>query len=428
MNIKHTILAGCLLMMGMASCEMKEELRGNKGDSDAMGVMNLSVQVDAKSNDVVTKADGTQDGGAVDGPAVSAMGYKVEISNAEGVVKTLTYDATKANVELPVGDYTLYAHAPGEPQETEAYYGGRNTMKITQDQVTDVAVVCKMMNTQIQLIYDTELQVSFKSWEVTVTAGTKNKLFEFKGTALEQPKPLFWMMEEGTKEIRVAFKGINQKDKLVTDNRVITKPAGADNMDWTAGDMLAITVKPKPVPETPDGVLGIEINAEITWNDINDSVDAPVEEETTQPDPGPEGPTDPEQPETGAPSITGDCIGKELTYVQESADKPVVSVSMDVPGLIKDLTVQIQTTDGEFESMLADYGLIEGTSLINNTDLESLFDLPKENESSYSFILSDGLLQMLSGSIGTHTFNLTVVDQSGRSRKASFKITIKPAQ
>ena len=31
-------MAGCLLMMGLASCEMKEEILGNKNNSDEMGV------------------------------------------------------------------------------------------------------------------------------------------------------------------------------------------------------------------------------------------------------------------------------------------------------------------------------------------------------------------------------------------------------
>ena len=140
MKIRHTIMAGCLLMMGLASCEMKEEILGNKNNSDEMGVLNLSVMVDAKNNDIVTKAgdtadDGTQDGGEITVPAVSAKGYEVEISDSEGLYKTVTYDPENTAVELPVGDYTIYAHAPGEPKETEAYYGGRTALKVVKDKL-----------------------------------------------------------------------------------------------------------------------------------------------------------------------------------------------------------------------------------------------------------------------------------------------------
>lgn len=55
MNLRYTIVAGCLLMMGLASCEMKNEILGKDGDSTEMGLLNLGVIVDARSNDVQTK-------------------------------------------------------------------------------------------------------------------------------------------------------------------------------------------------------------------------------------------------------------------------------------------------------------------------------------------------------------------------------------
>lgn len=105
-------------MMGLASCEMKNEILGKDGDSTEMGLLNLGVIVDARSNDVQTKAP-AEGGEEVTVPAVSASGYTVEISNAQGVYKTLAYDPTSTSVELPVGDYTIYAHKPGDPTETE---------------------------------------------------------------------------------------------------------------------------------------------------------------------------------------------------------------------------------------------------------------------------------------------------------------------
>ena len=97
-------MAGCLLMMGLASCEMKNEILRKDDDSSEMGLLNLGVAVDSKNNDVQTKAE-AESGETI--PSVSATGYIVEISNSTGVYKTLTYDPTNASVELPVGDYTM---------------------------------------------------------------------------------------------------------------------------------------------------------------------------------------------------------------------------------------------------------------------------------------------------------------------------------
>ncbi len=420
-------MAGCLLMMGLASCEMKEEILGNKNDSGEMGVLNLSVVVDAKNNDIVTKADGTQDGGEITVPAVSAKGYEVEISDSKGPYKTVSYDPENTAVELPVGDYTIYAHVPGEPKETEAYYGGRTALKVVKDEPVDADVTCKMMNTKIQLTYTTEMQASFKSWDITVTAGNKNKSIKYDGkNFVEQPDAFYWMLEEGTKEIRIAFVGVNTEGKSVRDERVITKPAAAEDSDWLGGDVLRIDLKPGVSdPDKPSGVLGIEIGAEVTWDGIEDSVDAPVEEEPTEPEP----PVDPE-PGDGAPTITGDCIGKELIHVKGSEGVIPVDIKMNVPGKIKDVRVRISTDDPLFKSMLEDLSgnnLVTGETLIDNETLGNLFPLPEKDQTGYSFSLSSELSGMLAQFSGTHEFFLSVEDQAGKSANVSFKVTIKEA-
>lgn len=291
MNIRYTIMAGCLLMMGLASCEMKNEILRKDDDSSEMGLLNLGVAVDSKNNDVQTKAE-AESGETI--PSVSAMGYIVEISNSTGVYKTLTYDPTNASVELPVGDYTMAAHKPGDPTETEPYYGGSTSFSMKKNESTDVAVTCKMTNTKIQLAYSTEMQASFTSWSITVTAGTRSKVISYSGTeAFAQPAAFYWMLEEGVKEIKVSFVGKNKDNKDIRESRTITKPATAESSDWLGGDALAITMKPGEYdPENPNGLQGIEISAEVTWNGLTDSVDVPVVDDGGD---EPEGPVDPSE-------------------------------------------------------------------------------------------------------------------------------------
>lgn len=65
--------------------------------------------------------------------------------------------------------------------------------------------------------------------------------------------------------------------------------------------------------------------------------------------------------------------------------------------------------------------------MINDETLSNLFDLPKEGETAYSFLLSDTLFGMMQNLVGTHEFILTVADRatSSKTAKASFKITIQ---
>lgn len=426
MNLRYTIVAGCLLMMGLASCEMKNEILGKDGDSTEMGLLNLGVIVDARSNDVQTKAP-AEGGEEVTVPAVSASGYTVEISNAQGVYKTLAYDPTSTSVELPVGDYTIYAHKPGDPTETEPYYGGKSSFAVKKDETAEASVTCKMENTKIQLVYTTDMQTSFKKWDITVSGGARSKVLSYDGKNFAQPAPFYWMLDEGIKEIKVAFVGKNKEGKDIRESRTITKPAGAENSNWLGGDALAINLKPGEYdPEKPNGVQGIEISASVTWNGVEDTVDVPVVDDSGE---KPENPVDPSDPAAGVPTITGDCIGKELIYVMEGTERPVVAIEMNVPDKIKDVRVQIITNNPTFENPLTGMGLTAegGASLINDETLSNLFDLPKEGETAYSFLLSDTLFGMMQNLVGTHEFILTVADQATPSKtaKASFKITIQ---
>lgn len=428
MNIRYTIMAGCLLMMGLASCEMKNEILRKDDDSSEMGLLNLGVAVDSKNNDVQTKAE-AESGETI--PSVSATGYIVEISNSTGVYKTLTYDPTNASVELPVDSYTMYAHKPGGPTETDPYYGGSTSFAVKKGEATDVTVTCKMENMKIQLAYSTEMQASFTSWSITVKAGTRSKVLTYSGTeAFAQPAAFYWMLEEGVKEIKVSFVGKNKDNKDIRESRTITKPATAESSDWLGGDALAITMKPGEYdPENPNGLQGIEISAEVTWNGVEDSVDVPVVDDGGD---EPVGPVDPSTPEEGAPTITGSCLGKELVYKTEDEAYPVIAVEMNVPGKIKDVRVRIETDNGDFEGMLADLQGKDltkdgGETLINNEVLGALFSLPQTDAPAYSFTLSDTLFGLLANMSGTHTFFLIVEDQSTPSKtaNASFKVIIE---
>lgn len=421
MNIRYTIMAGCLLMMGLASCEMKNEILRKDDDSSEMGLLNLGVAVDSKNNDVQTKAE-AESGETI--PSVSATGYIVEISNSTGVYKTLTYDPTNASVELPVDSYTMYAHKPGGPTETDPYYGGSTSFAVKKGEATDVTVTCKMENTKIQLAYSTEMQASFTSWSITVTAGTRSKVISYSGTeAFAQPAAFYWMLEEGVKEIKVSFVGKNKDNKDIRESRTITKPATAESSDWLGGDALAITMKPGEYdPEDPNGLQGIEISAEVTWDGVNDAVDVPVDDDPVTPvEPG-------EAP--AAPTITGDCLGKQNVYVKGDKTYPTIAVVMNVPGKIKDVRIQIKTTDSTFEGMLADLGLTAegGATLIDNKDLGALFPLPVAGETSYSFSLSDQLFSLLANFTGTHTFTITVSDEYDQSKSEDLIVVVEEAK
>ena len=62
MKIFNIITAGLLLCAGLASCEMKDELKGGSTDSSEMGYLDLGVAVNASQNSSA-RADGVTDDG-----------------------------------------------------------------------------------------------------------------------------------------------------------------------------------------------------------------------------------------------------------------------------------------------------------------------------------------------------------------------------
>ena len=387
-------------MMGLASCEMKNEILRKEDGSSEMGLLNLGVAVDAKNNDVQTKAD-AEPGTPETIPSVSATGYIVEISNSTGVYKTLTYDPTNASVELPVDSYTMYAHKPGDPTETDPYYGGSTSFAVKKGEATDVTVTCKMENTKIQLAYSTEMQTSFTSWSITVKAGTRSKVLTYSGTeAFAQPSAFYWMLDEGVKEITVSFVGKNKDNKDIRESRVITKPASAESSDWLGGDALAITMKPGEYdPENPYGLQGIEITASVTWNGVEDSVDVPVVDDD---DDEPVGPVDPSDPSAIKISIP------QTTYtLPDDVDKKAEAIAtITSESGLKSMKVVIEAGNDGFGSVSSDEDLInndcdfsKGVEFVGATDSSPVMRLikviapnlkaPAAGATSYQFPLGE---------------------------------------
>ena len=106
----HIGMALCLLV-GLASCEMREEILGKK-DSQESGLLRLSVEAIAPK--VQTKA-----AVATDDFAVSIVGVSEEVKG-----DTKNYDRVSdlpASIELSVGTYNVVSHTPGELEKQMDY-------------------------------------------------------------------------------------------------------------------------------------------------------------------------------------------------------------------------------------------------------------------------------------------------------------------
>lgn len=434
------ILAGCALALGLASCEMKNELWEKEGNtSGEMGLLDLSLAVNA-ANNVVTKA--AVDGGTeVNGPTVSADGFELDITNADGSYKkTHEYDPENTTIELPVGDYTVTAHTPGEPVITDPFYSGKKSFTIAAGETEPVEVLCKMANTKIQVTFDQSLwDDEFQSWTVTVTpVGVSDMAWPFSGKSGEttQPDPIYWMLPDNVKTIRAEFHGVNKDGENVIVSYTFEKPVEADDENWTGADALAITVKSeKTTEENPSGVNGVTIDAEVTWDELEDSVTIPVEGTETEP-------TDPSEPGTGTEEpdepATGDepkivLSGTEYTLPADASK--TVNATITASAGLKSVYVQIVGGNDMFQSIASstlDGGNLELIGCTNETLTGALssmqVDLPAAGATEYIFPVSVFFMFLDPNTMGPttspdgHVFNITVTDNNDKTVKASLKV------
>lgn len=428
------ILAGCALALGLASCEMKDELLDKGGNaSGEMGVLDLSLAVNA-ANNVVTKA--TVDGGTeVDGPTVSAEGFELDIANADGSYKkTHEYDPENTKIELPEGDYTVTAHTPGECEATStaAYYSGKQSFEITAGETKPVSVLCKMANTKIQVTFDNSLKDAFKSWTVTVTpVGVQDMAYPFEGTSADfkQPEAIFWMLPDNVRTIRAEFQGVNSEGKNVTVSYSFEKPVEADSEYWTGADALAIKVNSQETTEgNPSGVNGVTIDAEVTWDELEDNVTIHVDGTPTEPSE----PSDPDEPATGeGPKI----VLNDTEYTLPADASKNADVLIESKAGLSSVKVQIIGGNLGFSQAIGSMGFTEGLELVGNTtlgpvisDIVEGLEMPAEGAHSYTFPVG-GFFSILQSMGATtepngHQFIITVKDANGEDDASlSVKVT-----
>lgn len=412
MKLKNTILY--IAALSLFSCEMKNEiLDGNKNYED-VGYLNLGVYAQNK----LSKA-ATNEGVSTNSP-VSVDNFNVEISNSEGVFKEFdSYSELQAagKIELPVGNYTVKAHTPGDiqPKMDSPYYYGETALEIVKGVEKTATVNCKMKNTKIQLKYGETFATVFKSWKITVSDGSSN-ILTYDQNELN-PSAVYWLIADNVSEITVHIEAYLQDGTQITEDRSITKPEDAESDYWAGSDALTIAMEPGK-PENPSGVT-IDIKVEVSFTDSEVTEEIPVE-----PGDDPILPPD-EGDEDGTPTITFE----KDTYTLPADLKANAEVTINAPAGLKSVKVKIQGGNNGFTQTLVGtqimYGinLLEGEELVDNTDFEELISdiapgltVPFLGQKEYKFPVKsffETLLGFKSTEGDGHVFEITIEDQNG---------------
>lgn len=463
MNMKklNILLLGGLLAFGLASCEMKDELWGEKESTDK-GLLDLGV--------ALKKAQQTKAGGETDD-------FPVIIEKADGTqVDSLTYSEINGPVELTVGTYTIRAHSAEklEKRMKVPYYAGETAVTIEKGSTAKADISCTMKNTKIQFSLSALVGAGYDSWTVTANA-EGGFIYEVK-SGTDNVAPVYWYLNNSVSDINVDITATKDGKTYKGHKTFSKKDANEtyeddDSQYFGGGESLIIQIDPKPAedggdeggdsgdggdeggdggddkPTTPEqGTIGdFEISVDITFEDSEDTVNIPVDgtgsgdgTEEKPDDGGNTGGGTTEDGEEDKPADTAITISDNGTgYLTNGVtvvgtDYPTdVAVVMNVPNGIKNVYVKVDTDNPDFASAAGLMGLTTGEGLDLTGEqaktLSSLFDLPNVGDQEYTFTMNStlfGLLTTTPGFPGKHDFHLTVIDQNKKQKSATLTINI----
>lgn len=443
--------AGFLLCAGLVSCEMKKELFDNEEIPTETGLVELGVEVDDKTNVVITKAEATEDG-EEQGTTVETDDFPVSftLKTNTNYKKEVTYSDIKGQtVELPIGTYEVVSHTPGEmsKQMSSPYYKGSNELTVTKEATQQAEVICTMQNSRIAVVYPKEFQDEFSEWTITVDDGTGNVLkfiYDKEHTNLN-PDAIYWAIAENCSSISISIKATTKSGASVSETRSVTKPADAADKNWVGGDALTITMQ--PVEANTGHVSGITINIDAFFKtEKGETVEAPLgEEETTTP-------TDPDEGEEGEtgettdmPTITMPNNGL-IEYTQGNIPTDPAIIEILAPAKFKSVVVQIKGGNATFANTIAGLGiqLDTGRDIMTlsakNDDESFVIDLlggvPTTDDPDYQLNMTQfiGLMDGFGptsvnddgNNLDAHEFIVTVTDQNDETVTGTLRVKINP--
>lgn len=421
MKLINIIALSTAAILGLASCEMKNELTGSLVSKEDTGTLELGVSV----KQPVSQTRATEV--ATSNFPVTIQGTSAEVTDV--VKEYATVDEVPSSITVPVGEYTITSHTPGdlEKKMTTPYYSGSTNITVSKGITSEADVVCRMANSRIQMNYNTDFKALFKSWTITVDDGTETAL-SYTESDLD-PTPIYWHFGDNITAITVNIKAVTTKGNTVTERRVFQKKDAAEQYEevgdaFTGGDALEINMG--TVESSTGELTGITITANITFEDESESVEIP----TTDPD----DPIVPEPPTGDGINITEPAGNSFLTDGVDInngtfPDKEI-KILMSVPDGIQNLYVKIETGNSTFEGMVAGMGLTSenGLDLTSQEAIDqalgNLFPLPEVGQTNYSFTLSETLLSLLKEFDGEHQFMLTVIDKNNQQASATLTVRV----
>lgn len=416
------------LIVGLSSCEMRDELLGKGGAGENAGTLELDL-ASIYNGVTLSRANETVDGGTTTGSFneedVNVDNYTLIVTNTEtqeeaarGKVSELKNENGKVVLPLGEGSYAVTAYNYEGENVTVSerpYFKGEQTFSVKKGIATNVDLTCKLACVEVSIGLTSSFEEAFKDdYSVVVDNGDgASQVFDKNSIG----KKYYYQTPDHQSSLNASIKATSVEGNFVELKATIQKPADAEGgeSDLEGGDSFEIKLTEEGSTESS---VSIGITVDLTFTEVGETIEIPVGNIIYD---GPENPGEGggEDPEA---SITFE--GLPATYTCTYGDSDIAGLQ-DVHILasngIKNLNV---TISGEIAALLGMVSLPETFDICNMDDdlkgkivglglvtEEEYIQLHAGTCTDFTFKLG-GLLVLIPQVVtsGTSTFNLAVSD------------------
>ncbi len=416
------------LIVGLSSCEMRDELLGKGGAGENAGTLELDL-ASIYNGVTLSRANETVDGGTTTGSFneedVNVDNYTLVVTNTEtqeeaarGKVSELKNENGKVVLPLGEGSYAVTAYNYEGENVTVSerpYFKGEQTFSVKKGIATSVDLPCKLACVEVSVGLTASFEESFKDdYSVIVDNGDgATQIFDKNSLG----KKYYFQVPEHQNSLNASIKVTSVEGNFIELKATIQKPADAEggHSDLEGGDSFEINLTDEGSTESS---ISIGITVDLTFTEVGETIEIPVDNIIYE---GPDTPGEGggEEPEA---SITFE--GLPATYTCTHGNDTIAGlqdVHILAPNGIKNLNV---TISGEIAGLLGMVSLPETFDICNMDDdlKEKIIGLGLVTEEEYNQLHAGtctdftfklgGLLVLIPQVVtsGSSTFNLAVSD------------------
>ena len=431
------IIIGCLsLMLGFSSCEMKDELLGDKETATQMGTLEVDLASVYNNGEIVVgRANNTAtDNGDVEGSFseedTNVDNYTLIITNTEtqtevekGLVKELKGEDGKLSFPLEAGKYNVKAYnydGANVNVSTRPYFEGSTDFTIEGGKGASVPLTCKLACVEVALKLTESFTNAFKDdYSITVDNGDgANQIFNKDNIGTKY----YFKTPANKNSLTVSVKATSVEGNPIDMKYTVQKPGDAEGnlANLEGGDAFLINLTEAGAT---DSHVQIGISVDLTFTSDGSSFEIPIEnitggDITVTPPSGGGGNTPAAGITfTGLPA-TYNCVNGDKTiaglqdvYIKVSENSTgIKNLNVTISGAIESLLGMVPSLTSSFDICNLDEGVktaLVGLGLITEEDYTNLH---AGTLKEFTFSLSGLLVLVPQATTGTSTFNLSVND------------------